>query len=129
MRVALLSDAHLGGPDDPNQARFLAFLERLEAEGRKWQRDAEKKAKRLALWTSPDLTKERAQAVANVDCGGPSRCYKLPEYPRQPPASQYEGPESEGSGSSVGVGLGFRVPSGCIHSTTLPASGPEDVWR
>jgi UDP-2,3-diacylglucosamine hydrolase len=29
MRVALLSDAHLAGPDDPNQARLLAFLDGL----------------------------------------------------------------------------------------------------
>lgn len=32
MRVALLSDAHLGGPDDPNQARLLAFLATLEVD-------------------------------------------------------------------------------------------------
>lgn len=32
MRVVLLSDAHLGGPDDPNQVRLLAFLEALECD-------------------------------------------------------------------------------------------------
>lgn len=32
MRVALLSDAHLAGPDDPNQGRLLRFLDTLEAD-------------------------------------------------------------------------------------------------
>lgn len=32
MRVVLLSDAHLRGPDDPNQARLLAFLDALRAD-------------------------------------------------------------------------------------------------
>lgn len=32
MRVALLSDAHLMGPDDPNQRLILTFLERLEVD-------------------------------------------------------------------------------------------------
>ncbi|MES2640604.1 MAG: UDP-2,3-diacylglucosamine diphosphatase [Myxococcota bacterium] len=32
MRVALLSDAHLAGPDDPNQQRLLRFLATLEAD-------------------------------------------------------------------------------------------------
>lgn len=32
MRVALLSDAHLHGPDDPNQARLLDFLATLEVD-------------------------------------------------------------------------------------------------
>ena len=30
---------------------------------------------------------------------------------------------------STGVGLGFSRPSGCIHSTTLPAWGPDEVCR
>ncbi len=42
-------------------------------------------------------------------------------------ASQYDGPESDGSGSSAGSALGLSVPSGCIHSTTLPAFGPVAV--
>ena len=32
MRLALLSDAHLSGPDDPNQRLFIAFLEGLDAD-------------------------------------------------------------------------------------------------
>jgi len=44
-------------------------------------------------------------------------------------ASQYEAPESEGFGESAGVGVGLRLPSGCIHSTTLPTSGPDAVCR
>ncbi|MFZ5478141.1 MAG: metallophosphoesterase family protein [Myxococcota bacterium] len=32
MRVALLSDAHLAGPDDPNQRRLVSFLATLEAD-------------------------------------------------------------------------------------------------
>ena len=43
-------------------------------------------------------------------------------------ASQYDASLSDGSGSSTGSALGLRVPSGCIQSTTLPASGPVTVW-
>ena len=43
-------------------------------------------------------------------------------------ASQYDASLSDGSGSSTGSALGFSVPSGCIQSTTLPASGPATVW-
>lgn len=32
MRIALLSDAHLGGPDDPNQQRLVRWLGRLEVD-------------------------------------------------------------------------------------------------
>lgn len=32
MRIALLSDLHLDGPDDPNQARLLAYLDGLEVD-------------------------------------------------------------------------------------------------
>jgi UDP-2,3-diacylglucosamine pyrophosphatase LpxH len=32
VRVALLSDAHLAGPDDPNQRALIAFLDTLEAD-------------------------------------------------------------------------------------------------
>ncbi len=32
MRVALLSDAHVDGPDDPRQARLVDFLERLDVD-------------------------------------------------------------------------------------------------
>ncbi|MDI5939682.1 hypothetical protein QLR68_16330 [Micromonospora sp. DH15] len=44
-------------------------------------------------------------------------------------ASQYDGPLSDGSGSSTGSALGLSVPSGCAHSTTLPACGPVVVCR
>lgn len=32
MRVALVSDVHLGGTSDPNQARFLEFMRKLEVD-------------------------------------------------------------------------------------------------
>ena len=44
-------------------------------------------------------------------------------------ASQNDTAESEGLGSSAGSRVGLRVPSGCIHSTTLPAFGPEASCR
>ena len=45
-------------------------------------------------------------------------------------ATQYDDPSlSDGSGSSTGSALGLSVPSGCIHSTTLPAFAPLAVWR
>jgi len=44
-------------------------------------------------------------------------------------ASQYESALSLGAGVSGGSATRLSVPSGCIHSTTLPASGPLAVWR
>jgi hypothetical protein len=45
-------------------------------------------------------------------------------------ATQYDDASlSDGSGSSTGSALGLSVPSGCIQRTTLPASGPLEVWR
>ena len=44
-------------------------------------------------------------------------------------ASQYDSALSDGSGSSWTTGLGFRVPSVCIQSTTLPALVPVEVWK
>ena len=70
----------------------------LEADLRKQQRyiaDAETFVK---LWSAsleydPEvrrLTVDQAKAIANYDHAG-SRCYPLADYPRNPPASQYEG--------------------------------------
>ena len=42
-------------------------------------------------------------------------------------ASQYDGPESDGSGSSTGSALGLSVPSGCIQSTTFPLGDCRNV--
>jgi hypothetical protein len=44
-------------------------------------------------------------------------------------ASQYDGPLSDGSGSSGGSALALSVPSGCIQRMTLPAFGPVAVCR
>ena len=32
MRVVLVSDVHLGGPEDPTQARFIAWVRTLRAD-------------------------------------------------------------------------------------------------
>jgi hypothetical protein len=61
----------------------------LEADKRKQERTAAESAKFLELWNAPGLTWERARNIANYD--HISRCYPLADYPRQPPASQYEG--------------------------------------
>lgn len=66
-------------------------IERLEADKRK---DAKRKKEAeafLSLWTDPEkeLTQERARAIANRD--HVSRCFPLADYPRELPASQYEG--------------------------------------
>lgn len=67
----------------------------LEAESRSWERAADALAASLRFWERSDLTLDLAIAFAgdgrNV---GISRCYTLAEYPRQPPASQYEGETS-----------------------------------
>lgn len=73
---------------DVRQRRIKA----LEADQRKQQRRIAEAEKFLALWQRDGLTRERALAIANYD--HVSKSFSLADYPRQPPASQYEGPMS-----------------------------------
>ena len=76
-------------------------IKKLEAELRGHQRDTDKAETALKLWAVEPLTLERAKAIANVHHY--SMCFPLSEYPRQPPASQYEGQQSLYSALDDGI--------------------------
>lgn len=61
----------------------------LEADKRKQERALTDSEKLLKGWESDSLTLERALYLANFDHF--SRCYPLADFPRNAPASQYEG--------------------------------------
>jgi predicted RNA methylase len=67
-------------------------IKKLEAELRGYQRDTDKANHALKLWVVEPLTKERALAITNINHY--SMCFPLAEYPRESPASQYEGQQS-----------------------------------
>lgn len=64
-------------------------IKSIEADKRKAERELADAEKFLAAWQKPDLTMQQALAIANYDHA--ARCYPLADFPRQPPASQYEG--------------------------------------
>lgn len=66
-------------------------IKTLEAEQRKVQRTQDESRAQLALWTKDGLTHERAVFITNYSTGYESFCFPLADYPREPPASQYEG--------------------------------------
>jgi SAM-dependent methyltransferase len=61
----------------------------IEADKRKREREIAESEKFLALWQAEGLTLERAKGIANYD--HISRAFPLAEFPRNLPASQYEG--------------------------------------
>lgn len=61
----------------------------LQAELRRQQRALDEAQVRLRLWSTEAISLERALHVANV--ASLSHTFPLAEYPRRPPASQYEG--------------------------------------
>lgn len=66
-------------------------IKTIEADKRKAERNKAEAADFVKLWTNPDqeLTRQRAKGIANYD--HISMCFPLAEYPRDLPASQYEG--------------------------------------
>lgn len=60
----------------------------LEADARKQERSIKDAELFLKFWRDV-LTLDQAKAISNVD--HISRCFPLADYPRNPPASQYEG--------------------------------------
>jgi hypothetical protein len=62
----------------------------LEADARKYQREITQAEKFTTLWQADDLSLARAVAIANHD--HISGSFLLANYPREAPASQYEGP-------------------------------------
>jgi len=76
-------------------------IKKLEAELRGYRRDTDKAEKALELWAVEPLTLERAKAITNVNHY--SMCFPLSQYPREPPASQYEGQQSLWSALQDGI--------------------------
>lgn len=62
----------------------------LEADKRKHERTINESEMALKLWSTENLTREQAVNIANHH-GYFSRCFSLIDFPRNPPASQYEG--------------------------------------
>ena len=78
-------------------------IKTLEADQRSHQRDQDAAIAQLDQWGSPVLTLKRAIALANDGRLGVHRCFTLAEFPRQPPASQYEGSTSIWSALDGGI--------------------------
>ena len=79
-------------------------IKTIEADKRKQERTRADAVSFLAQWNHGDsepMTMERATAIASIDyC---SRCYPLVDFPRDPPASQYEGQTSLWSALTDGI--------------------------
>ena len=76
-------------------------IKTIEADKRKQERTRAESVDFLSQWDTEPMTMERATAIANLDyC---SRCYPLADYPRDLPASQYEGPTSLWSALTGGI--------------------------
>lgn len=76
-------------------------IKTIEADKRKALRAIEEAQAFLKAWAAEGLTMERAKAIANRS--HVSRCFPLADYPREAPASQYEGPMSIWSALDGGV--------------------------
>jgi phospholipid N-methyltransferase len=76
-------------------------IKKLEAELRGCRRDTDKAETALELWAVEPLTLERAKAITNANHY--SMCFPLSQYPREPPASQYERQQSFWSALEDGV--------------------------
>ncbi len=97
-------------------------IKTIEADKRKSERskaDAEKFAR---AWSRPDLTLEQAKAIANYD--HISMCFPLADYPREMPASQYEGPMSLWSALEDGV-----ITPEQAAALAIPAHVRTIEWR
>jgi hypothetical protein len=76
-------------------------IKTLEAEMRKQERYIDEAQNHLTLWSAPALDLVKATAVANHDYI--SCCFPLAKFPRELPASQYEGQMSLWSALDSGV--------------------------
>lgn len=66
-------------------------IKTIQADKRKQERELARSEKLIAQWSEEALTNERALQIANQpDCYS-HYCFTLAKYPRNPPASQYEG--------------------------------------
>ena len=76
-------------------------IKKLEAENRKYQRAIDDAETQIKLWSSDKLDHDKAVHIANYFHF--SHSFKLDKYPRNPPASQYEGPIGLWSALTEGV--------------------------
>jgi uncharacterized protein DUF3560 len=77
-------------------------IKTIEADKRKQERTKADSERLLTAWQNDGnpLTHDRARAIANFERLNTHRCYPLTQFPRNPPASQYEG--SMGLWSALG---------------------------
>lgn len=68
-------------------------ISKIEADKRKRERTKADCEQKFLTWLNDGkpLTHERARAIANSERLNTHRCYPLDQFPRNPPASQYEG--------------------------------------
>lgn len=64
-------------------------IKKLESEKRKQEKIKADAEKSIAAWSAPGLTMQKAKLISGYDHF--SRCFTLAEFPRELPASQYEG--------------------------------------
>ncbi len=77
-------------------------IKRIEADKRKQERYLAKARQAIELLSSESASDDRLTAFFNCDCHI-SRCFPLKDYPREPPASQYEGDRSLWSAIKEGI--------------------------
>lgn len=76
-------------------------IQTLEADQRKYTREMKEAQTFRTMWQKDGLTLDRAKAIANAD--HISKSFDLATYPRDLPASQYEGPMSLWSALEDGI--------------------------
>ncbi|MDP2367662.1 DUF3560 domain-containing protein [Rhodoferax sp.] len=93
----------------------------LEADKRKNERTIAEARHALQLWQREGLTLEQAQAIANYS--HVSRCFPLADFPRDPPASQYEGSMSLWSALDGSV-----INTAQAHEMAIRAQNAMIAW-
>jgi hypothetical protein len=76
-------------------------IRKIEADQRKAQRNHDDASQQMKAWNFEGMSRELALAIANR--GHVSACFALAEYPRELPASQYEGSMSLWSALRDGI--------------------------
>lgn len=93
----------------------------LEADKRKQERAIAEAEQFLKHWRTEGLTLDQAKAIANYD--HISRCFSLADYPRNPPASQYEGAMSLWSALDGGI-----IDAAQARDIAIPAHERTIAW-
>lgn len=93
----------------------------LEADKRKRERSIADAEKFVKHWLADGMTLAKATAIANYD--SLSRCFPLADFPRDPPASQYEGSMTLRSALDGGV-----IDETQAREIALPAHQRSIAW-